>query len=86
MADPVCGVWLSEIMLQQTTVMAVKPYFERFLARFPTVGGALAAAPSEEVMERLGRARLLFPASRHTSTPCAKAVVADQRRAASPTT
>ncbi len=43
-------VWLSEIMLQQTTVTAVKPYFERFLSRFPTVE-ALAAAGQEEVME-----------------------------------
>jgi A/G-specific adenine glycosylase len=48
-ADPY-RVWLSEIMLQQTTVTAVKPYFERFLARFPTVA-ALAAAPSEQVMQ-----------------------------------
>jgi len=42
-------VWLSEIMLQQTTVTAVIPYFERFLRRFPTVG-ALAAAPLDEVL------------------------------------
>ena len=42
-------VWLSEIMLQQTTVAAVIPYFERFLARFPTVA-ALAAAPEADVM------------------------------------
>src|SRR3712207_7957541 len=43
-------VWLSEIMLQQTTVAAVKPYFERFLARFPDVR-SLASAPSEAVMQ-----------------------------------
>ena len=43
-------VWLSEIMLQQTTVAAVIPYFERFLRRFPTVR-ALAAAPEGAVME-----------------------------------
>ncbi len=43
-------VWLSEIMLQQTTVAAVIPYFTRFLARFPTVH-ALAAAPEAAVME-----------------------------------
>jgi A/G-specific adenine glycosylase len=42
-------VWLSEIMLQQTTVAAVAPYFARFLARWPTVG-ALAAAPRDEVL------------------------------------
>ena len=43
-------VWLSEIMLQQTTVAAVKPYFEAFIARWPTVGD-LAAAPREDVMK-----------------------------------
>lgn len=48
MPDPY-RVWLSEIMLQQTTVAAVGPYFERFLARFPTVQ-ALAAAPEPDVM------------------------------------
>ncbi|MCL4673753.1 MAG: A/G-specific adenine glycosylase, partial [Sphingomonadaceae bacterium] len=42
-------VWLSEVMLQQTTVAAVKPYFERFTTRWPGVE-ALAAAPEEEVM------------------------------------
>jgi A/G-specific adenine glycosylase len=47
-ADPY-RVWLSEIMLQQTTVAAVKPYFEAFVARWPRVDD-LAAAPVEEVM------------------------------------
>ncbi|MDQ8030751.1 MAG: A/G-specific adenine glycosylase [Bordetella sp.] len=42
-------IWLSEIMLQQTQVATVIPYYERFLARFPTVQ-ALAAATQEEVM------------------------------------
>ena len=42
-------VWLSEVMLQQTTVAAVKPYFEAFTARWPTVE-ALAAAEDAEVM------------------------------------
>jgi A/G-specific adenine glycosylase len=42
-------IWLSEIMLQQTRVAAVIPYYERFLARFPNVH-ALAAAPQEEVL------------------------------------
>ena len=32
-------IWVSEIMLQQTRVEAVKPYFERFIAKLPTVGG-----------------------------------------------
>ncbi len=47
-ADPY-RVWLSEVMLQQTTVAAVKPYFEKFTARWPTVE-ALAAADDAEVM------------------------------------
>ncbi|MEI8394139.1 MAG: A/G-specific adenine glycosylase [Rhodospirillaceae bacterium] len=42
-------VWLSEIMLQQTTVAAVIPYFERFLTAWPTVG-ALAAADLDDVL------------------------------------
>jgi A/G-specific adenine glycosylase len=44
-------VWLSEIMLQQTQVATVIPYFERFLADFPTVE-ALAAAPLDRVLKR----------------------------------
>jgi A/G-specific adenine glycosylase len=47
-ADPY-KVWLSEIMLQQTTVKAVIPYYERFLARWPTVA-ALAAADLDDVL------------------------------------
>ncbi|MGQ0654931.1 MAG: A/G-specific adenine glycosylase [Betaproteobacteria bacterium] len=42
-------VWLSEVMLQQTQVATVVPYYERFLARFPTVR-ALAAAREDEVL------------------------------------
>jgi A/G-specific adenine glycosylase len=42
-------VWLSEVMLQQTQVAAVIPYYERFLARYPSVQ-ALAAASEEEVL------------------------------------
>ena len=42
-------VWISEIMLQQTQVATVIPYFERFTARFPEVR-ALAAAPIDEVL------------------------------------
>lgn len=58
------AVWVSEVMLQQTRVETVVPYYERFLARFPTVE-ALAAAAEEEVLAAwsgLGyyrRARLL---------------------------
>jgi A/G-specific adenine glycosylase len=62
-------VWLSEIMLQQTQVAAVIPYYARFLARFPTLQ-ALADAPSDDVMAHwagLGyysRARNLHAAAR----------------------
>jgi len=42
-------IWLSEIMLQQTQVAAVIPYYERFLVRFPDVV-SLASAPTEDVM------------------------------------
>jgi A/G-specific adenine glycosylase len=48
-ADPY-RVWLSEIMLQQTTVKAVAPYFERFTMRWPNVA-ALAAATLEDVLK-----------------------------------
>lgn len=43
------AIWVSEIMLQQTRVEAVVPYYDRFLARFPTVE-ALASAPGPEVL------------------------------------
>ncbi|MFO6448545.1 A/G-specific adenine glycosylase [Erythrobacter sp. NE805] len=42
-------VWLSEVMLQQTTVAAVKPYFAKFLDLWPSVHD-LAAAPEDDVM------------------------------------
>lgn len=42
-------VWLSEIMLQQTQVETVIPYYQRFIARFPDLAG-LAAAPQEDVL------------------------------------
>lgn len=42
-------VWVSEIMLQQTQAITVIPYFERFVARFPTLGD-LAAAELDEVL------------------------------------
>jgi A/G-specific adenine glycosylase len=48
LADPY-RVWLSEVMLQQTTAAAAAPYFLRFLERWPTVS-ALAGAPREEVL------------------------------------
>ena len=43
-------VWISEIMLQQTRVEAVKPYFERFLAELPTLE-ALASAPEDRLLK-----------------------------------
>ena len=43
-------VWISEVMLQQTRVSAVIPYFERFIARFPTLQ-ALAEAPEEDLLK-----------------------------------
>ena len=43
-------IWLSEIMLQQTRIAAVEPYYARFLDRFPSVQ-ALAAAPLDEVLK-----------------------------------
>lgn len=49
MPDPY-RIWLSEIMLQQTGVTTVKPYFETFVARWPNVE-ALAAAPRDDVMK-----------------------------------
>src|SRR5690606_38479563 len=43
------AIWLSEVMLQQTQVATVIPYWEKFLAAFPTPG-ALAAAPQADVL------------------------------------
>jgi A/G-specific adenine glycosylase len=63
-------IWLSEIMLQQTQVATVIPYYERFVARFPDVR-ALAAASEDDVLalwSGLGyyaRARNLHRAARH---------------------
>jgi A/G-specific adenine glycosylase len=73
-ADPY-RVWLSEIMLQQTTVKAVGPYFEKFVARWPDVG-AMARASLDDVLRMwagLGyysRARNLYA--------CAVAVTRDR--------
>ena len=69
-------VWLSEIMLQQTTVTAVKPYFAKFLERFPDVA-ALAAAPEEAVMAAW--AGLGYYSRARNLHACARAVVAAGR-------
>ncbi len=66
-------VWLSEIMLQQTTVAAVIPYYERFVSRFPTVE-SLAAAPAERVMAAW--AGLGYYARARNLHACARAVAA----------
>jgi A/G-specific adenine glycosylase len=70
-ADPY-RVWLSEIMLQQTTVTAVKPFYQRFLDRFPTVQ-ALADAPVDAVMQAW--AGLGYYSRARNLHACAKAVV-----------
>jgi A/G-specific adenine glycosylase len=66
-------VWLSEVMLQQTGVAAVKPYFERFTARWPTLE-ALAAAPDAAVMAAW--AGLGYYARARNLLACARAVAA----------
>ena len=65
-------VWLSEIMLQQTTVATVKAYFARFTALWPTVA-ALAAAPLEAVLVEW--AGLGYYARARNLHACANAVV-----------
>jgi len=65
-------VWLSEIMLQQTTVAAAKPYFRKFVETWPDVA-ALAAATDEDVMKAwaglgyYGRARNLKRCASHVA-------------------
>jgi len=66
------AVWLSEIMLQQTTIAAVIPYFLRFLDRWPTVAD-LAAAPLDDVLTEW--AGLGYYARARNLHACAKAVV-----------
>lgn len=66
-------VWLSEIMLQQTTVAAAGPYFDRFVARWPTVA-ALAAAPDAELMAAW--AGLGYYARARNLLACARLIVA----------
>jgi A/G-specific adenine glycosylase len=66
-------VWLSEIMLQQTTVKAVAPYYARFLERFPTVEH-LARAPLDDVLRAW--AGLGYYARARNLHACAQAVAA----------
>jgi A/G-specific adenine glycosylase len=72
-ADPY-RVWLSEIMLQQTTVAAVRPYFERFTAKWPTVE-ALAAADDGELMAAW--AGLGYYARARNLLACARTIATD---------
>lgn len=67
------AVWLSEIMLQQTTVVTVADYFRRFLARWPDVR-ALAAAPTEDVLAEW--AGLGYYARARNLVACARMIVA----------
>ena len=73
-ADWPYRVWLSEIMLQQTTVAAVKAYFAAFIARWPNVA-ALAAAEDAEVMQAW--AGLGYYARARNLLATARAVVRD---------
>lgn len=67
-------VWLSEVMLQQTTVPHATPYFERFIARWPTVAD-LAAAPDADLMAAW--AGLGYYARARNLLACARAVAND---------
>ena len=57
-------IWVSEIMLQQTQVQTVIPYYERFLDWFPTVKD-LAEAPEVKTPQSLGGSRLLLTCPKH---------------------
>lgn len=67
-------VWMSEIMLQQTTVAAVKDYFERFTARWPTVRDLAAAEDADVMAEWAG---LGYYARARNLLKCARFVVAE---------
>jgi A/G-specific adenine glycosylase len=66
-------VWLSEVLLQQTTIATATPYFNRFRMRWPTVDD-LAAAPVAEIMRAF--AGLGYYARARNMHACARAVVA----------
>lgn len=68
------GVWLSEVMLQQTTVAAVRDYYRRFLARWPTVGDLAAAEDASVMAEWAG---LGYYARARNLLACARAVLRD---------
>src|SRR5690606_14201439 len=64
-------VWLSEIMLQQTTTAHAAPFYAKFVTRWPTIE-ALAAAPEEDVMAE--RAGLGYYSRARNLVACARAV------------
>jgi A/G-specific adenine glycosylase len=72
-ADPY-HVWLSEVMLQQTTVKAVIPYFNKFVARWPTIRD-LASAPLDDVLQMW--AGLGYYSRARNLKACADAIVRD---------
>lgn len=69
-------VWLSEVMLQQTTVAAVQNYFRRFTARWPAVADLAAAEDGEVMAEWAG---LGYYARARNLLKCARAVVSDHQ-------
>lgn len=76
-ADPY-HVWLSEVMLQQTTVAAVAPRFQRFLDRWPTVADLAAASDADVMAEWAG---LGYYARARNLLKCARVVAADHNGA-----
>ena len=66
-------IWLSEVMLQQTTVATVRPRFERFVARWPTVESLAAASDADILSEWAG---LGYYARARNLIACAREVVA----------
>lgn len=67
------AVWLSEIMLQQTTVAAVKPYFTRFITTWPTVTDLAGAADADVMAAWAG---LGYYARARNLLKCARVIVA----------
>ncbi|MEP1767059.1 MAG: A/G-specific adenine glycosylase [Sulfitobacter sp.] len=68
------AVWMSEIMLQQTTVVTVKDYFRRFITRWPTVVDLAAAQDADVMAEWAG---LGYYARARNLLKCARTIVAD---------
>ncbi|MEM1075883.1 MAG: A/G-specific adenine glycosylase [Pseudomonadota bacterium] len=73
MPDPY-RIWMSEVMLQQTTVAAVKDYFQRFTSRWPTVGDLAAAQDADVMAEWAG---LGYYARARNLLKCARLVASD---------